>query len=177
MLTYCARHNLLEWASAQFQKRRQLRPDDYFTEVALGRILKASGKPAAAFELFADASYAAPNQAEALPDLIREAEELHKLDSAVKLQAQLVRIAPAESPAGWEKLAQLQEKNCQIDDAASTWERIVAKFPRDATAIGHAIQFSRDWGEAPQTLALLAESARAGAHESSHPGGARRTRH
>ena len=155
MLIYCARHNLLEWAGAQFEKRRQLRPDDYFTEVALGRILKASGKPSAAFELFADASYAAPNQAEALPDLIREAEELHKLDSAVKLQAQLIRIAQVESPDGLEKLAQLQEKNYQIDDASRTWDRIVAKFPRDATAINHAIQFTLNWGESPRALALL----------------------
>ena len=155
LLAYCARHNLLEWQRAEFEKRRHLLADDYFTEVALARILKAAGDPSAAFELFADASYAAPNQAEALPDFIHEAEDLHKLDSAAKLQAQLVRIAPQETPDGLEKLAELQEKNFQIEDAARTWDRIAAKFPRDAAALGHAVEFQLAWGSAPPAIALL----------------------
>jgi tetratricopeptide (TPR) repeat protein len=155
LLAYCSRHNLLDWLRAEFEKRRQLRADDYFTEVALARILKASGDPSGAFELFADASYAAPNQAEALPDLIHEAEDLHKLDSAAKLQAQFVRIAPQESPDSLEKLAELQEKNFQIEDAARTWDRVAAKFPRDATALGHAVEFQLAWGATPRAIALL----------------------
>jgi tetratricopeptide (TPR) repeat protein len=155
LLAYCSRHNLLDWLRTEFEKRRQLRADDYFTEVALARILKASGDPSGAFELFADASYAAPNQAEALPDLIHEAEDLHKLDSAAKLQAQLVRIAPQETPDSLEKLAELQEKNFQIEDAARTWDRVAAKFPRDAAALGHAVEFQLAWGATSRAIALL----------------------
>ena len=155
LLTHCSKNGLLDWLRAQFEKRRQLHADDYFTEVALGRILKAAGQVAAAFEVLADASYAAPNQAEALPDLIREAEELHKLDAAVKLQEQLLRIAPQETPDGLEKLAQLQEKNFAIEAAEQTWERIVAKFPRDAAALNHAVDFQLAWGTPERAIALL----------------------
>lgn len=155
LLGFCATHDQLEWLREQFEKRRKLRADDYFTEVALGRILKATGNAAAAFEVLADASYAAPNQAEALPELIREAEELHKLEAAVKLQAQLLRIAPQDTPDGWEKLAQLQEKSFAIDDAAKTWERIVTKFPRDAAALNRAVDFQLAWGTPERALVLL----------------------
>lgn len=155
LLTHCNKNNLLPWLRTQFEKRRKLHADDYFTEVALGRILKASGQFAAAFEVLADASYAAPNQAEALPDLIREAEELHKLDAAVKLQEQLLRIAPQETPDGLQKLAQLQEKNLAIDAAEQTWERVVAKFPRDTAAINHAVEFQLAWGASDRAIVLL----------------------
>ena len=155
LLGFCNQHGRLDWLREQFEKRRQLRADDYFTEVALGRILKATGNAAAAFEVLADASYAAPNQAEALPELIREAEELHKLDAAVKLQAQLLRIDPQDTPDGWEKLAQLQEKSFAIDDAAKTWERIVTKFPRDAAALNRAVDFQLSWGTPERALVLL----------------------
>ncbi len=155
LLSFCGQHGLLDWLRAQFEKRRQLRADDYFTEVALGRILKATGDAAGAFEVLADASYAAPNQAEALPELIREAEELHKLDAAVKLQGQLLRIAPQDTPDGLEKLAQLQEKNFEIDAAARTWERVVTKFPRDAAALNHAVDFQMAWATPDRALVLL----------------------
>lgn len=155
LLSQCQKRGQLDWLRGQFEKRRQLRADDYFTEIALGRILKASGQAAAAFEVLADASYAAPDPVEALPDLIREAEELHKLDAAVKLQAQLLRLAPQETSGGFEKLAVLQEKNFQIDEAAKTWERIVAKYPRDAEALNRAVDFQLAWGTTAQALALL----------------------
>jgi lipopolysaccharide biosynthesis regulator YciM len=155
LLGNCQKHGQLDWLRAQFEKRRQLRADDYFTEIALGRILKASGQAAAAFEMLADASYAAPNPAEALPDLIREAEDLHKLDAAVKLQAQLLRLAPQDTPDGFEKLAQLQEKNFEIDEAVKTWERVVAKFPRDTAALNRAVDFQLAWGTSAPAQALL----------------------
>ena len=155
LLTFCSQHQLLDWLGGQFEKRRQLRADDYFTEVARGRILKAAGDAAGAFEVLADASYAAPNQAEALPELIREAEELHKLEAAVKLQGQLLRIAPQDAPDGLEKLAQLQEKNFEIDEAARTWERAVTKFPRDTATLNRAVDFQLAWGTPTRALTLL----------------------
>ncbi len=155
LLTHCAKNNLLDWLRTQFEKRRQWHADDYFTEVALGRILKASGQIAAAFEVLADASYAAPNQAEALPDLIREAEDLHKLDVAVKLQEQLLRIAPQETPDGLEKLAQLQEKNLPSRRPGRPGSGPWRSFPRDTVSLNHAVDFQLAWGTSERAIVLL----------------------
>ena len=155
LLGLCAKHELLDWLRGEMESRRKIRADDYFTEMALGRILKATGNKAAAFEVLADASFAAPNQAEALPELVREAEELRKLDAAVRLQAQLVRILPRPDPAALAKLAQLQEKNSDIEAAGTTWEKIVAKFPRDAGALEQAVAFQLRWGGSMRAAELL----------------------
>ena len=160
LLAHCAKHELLGWLRTHFEQRRKVRADDYFTEMALGRILKATGDRAAAFEVLADASFAAENPAEALPELIREAEDLRKLDAAVKLQEQFLRVVPQERAEAFEKLAQLQERNSDIDGAARTWERILAKFPRDAAALGHATDFELKWGT-PVRAAELLRKARA----------------
>lgn len=155
LLNLCTKHELLDWLRREIETRRKQRADDYFTEVALGRILKATGNKAAAFEVLADASFAAPNQAEALPELIREAEELRKLDAAVRLQAQLVRILPEPGPTSLVKLAQLQEKSMDFDGAGKTWERIVARFPRDVATLEQAVAFQIRWGASARALDLL----------------------
>ncbi|MGB8167256.1 MAG: tetratricopeptide repeat protein, partial [Chthoniobacteraceae bacterium] len=155
LLSHCSQHGLMDWLRAQFEQRRKLRADDYFTEMALGRILKIAGNKAAAFEVLADASYAAPNQAEALPELIHEAEELRKLDAAIKLQGQLLRIVPQTRPDGFEKLARLQEKNFELEDASKTWDRLVIKFPRDTGVLSHAVEFQLRWGTPSRAAELL----------------------
>ncbi len=155
LLAHCGKHGLLDWLRAQFEQRRKIRADDYFTEMALGRILKVAGDRAAAFEVLADASFAAENPAEALPELIREAEDLRKLDAAVQLQERLLRIVPQERAEGFEKLAQLQERNFDIDGAARTWERLLGRFPRDTAALGKAIDFQLQWGTPPRAIELL----------------------
>jgi tetratricopeptide (TPR) repeat protein len=123
--------------------------------VALGRVLKAQGNKAAAFEVLSDAAFAAPNPAEALPELVREAEELRRLDAAVKLQAHLVAVVPQTTTEGLERLAQLQEKNLQPEEAAKTWARVVAKFPRDVPALEKAAEFERTWGTVERSIELL----------------------
>ncbi|MDB6150948.1 MAG: Tetratricopeptide 2 repeat protein, partial [Chthoniobacter sp.] len=155
LLEHCTKHGLLEWLHGQFEQRRKLRADDYFTEMALGRVLKAMGNKAAAFEVLADASHGAANQVEALPELIREAEDLRKLDAAVRLQAQLVRLMPAAQPEALSKLAELQEKNFEMEEAAKTWERAAAKFPRDAELLGRAVEFQVRWGTPQRAAELL----------------------
>ncbi len=155
LLTFCTKHDLLDWLRKTFERRRVLRADEYFTEMALGRILKAAGNKAAAFEVLSDASYAAQDQAEALPELVREAEELRKLDAAVKLQAQLVRITRQPRPEHLEKLARLQERNFDLEDAGQTWDRIVAKYPREAEALQRAIDFHLKWGRQARAVELL----------------------
>ena len=155
LLNLCVKHELVDWLRGEIEARRKLRADDYFIEMALGRILKATGNKAAAFEVLADASFAAPNQAEALPELVREAEELRKLDAAVRLQAQLVRIVPDPGPTALTKLAQLQEKSADLDGAGKTWERIAAKFPRDAATLEQAVAFQIRGGASVRAAELL----------------------
>ena len=155
LLTFCVKNELVDWLRGEIEARRKLRADDYFTEMALGRILKTTGNKAAAFEVLADASFAATNQADALPELVREAEELRKLDAAVRLQSQLVRILPQPGAAALAKLAQLQEKSSDFDAAAKTWERIVAKFPRDATSLQDAVDFQIRSGASMRAVELL----------------------
>ena len=155
LLAFCTKHDLLDVLHTKFERRRATRADDYFTEMALGRILKASGNKAAAFEVLSDASYAAPDQAESLPELIREAEELRKLDDAVQLQAQFVRIARPPQPEHLEKLARLQERAFDLDDAARTWDQLVSKYPRDAGVLQRAVEFQTKWGNPTRALELL----------------------
>jgi tetratricopeptide (TPR) repeat protein len=155
LLNLCAKHNLVGWLREEMEKRRKLRTDDYFTEIALGRVLKLTGNKAAAFEVLADAAFAAPNQAEALPELVREAEELRKLDAAIRLQEQLVRILPQREPEPLIKLARLQEKNFDLSAAAKTWEKVAARFPRDAGALEQAVEFQLRSGTAPRAAELL----------------------
>jgi tetratricopeptide (TPR) repeat protein len=155
LLAHCTKHEQLDWLREQLQSRRKLRADDYFLTVALGRTLKSAGEKAAAFDLFAVAALAAPNPADALPELVREAEELRKLDAAVHLQEQLVKMLPQAPAETHEKLAQLQERNFDITAAAQTWARITTKFPRDATILQHAADFELKWGTPARALEVL----------------------
>lgn len=155
LLLYSQQHGRMEWLRVKFEERRKLRADDYFTSIALGRILKVLGEKAAAFELFADAALSAPNQAEALPELIREAEDLQRLDTAVKLQEQFTRIAPQEGPDGFIKLAALCERTGDLDGAERAWQRAVGKFPRDVEVLRRASDFHLHWGDAERATVLL----------------------
>jgi tetratricopeptide (TPR) repeat protein len=155
LLTLCARHGLLDWLREQFEQRHAVRVDDYFTEVAYGRVLKAMGNKAAAFEVLADAVYVSPDPAEALPDLVREAEELHRLDAAIQLQSYLVRVTPNTTPGALVRLAELQEKALRPDEAAATWAKVVIRFPREVVALARAVDFERIWGTPERALALL----------------------
>ena len=102
-----------------------------------------------------NAAFSAPNPGEALPELVREAEELRRFDAAIRLQTQFVRVVPQTGPEGLERLAQLQEKNLQPDEAAKTWARLVQKYPRDVQVLEKAADFERAWGTPERALALL----------------------
>ncbi len=155
LLAHCTKHKLLDWLRTQFEQRQKLRVGDYFTEVGLGRVLKAQGNKAAAFEVLADAAISAPNPGEALPELVREAEELHRIEAAVSLQDRFVRVVPQTGPEGWLKLAELQERSLQPEAAAATWARLVTKFPRDVIVLEKAATFERVWGRPERALASL----------------------
>lgn len=155
LLTLCTRQNLLDWLRVQYEQRHRVRVDDYFAEVALGRVLKAQGNKTAAFEVLADAALSASDPGEALPELIREAEELHRLGAAVQLQERFVRVVPQPGPDGWLRLAELQERNLQPDAAAQTWDRLIKKFPRDVQVLEKAAAFERTWGQPERALTWL----------------------
>lgn len=155
LLTHCSRHGLLDWLHGEFEKRHRIRVDDYFTEIAYGRILKAEGNKVAAFEVLSDAAFVSPDPSEALPELVREAEELHRLDAAIQLQSQLVRIVAQPTPEGLERLAQLQERALHPDAAAQTWSKLTSHFPRDVVVLEHAVEFERTWGTPARAISLL----------------------
>lgn len=155
LLLYAQQHDRMDWLRAKFEERRKMRADDYFTAVALGRIMKMLGEKGAAFELFADAALSAPKQAEALPELIREAEEQQRLDTAVRLQEQFTRIAPQQGPDGFIKLAALCEKTGDLEGAERAWARAVAKFPRDIEVLRRASDFHQQWGDLARAATLL----------------------
>ena len=155
LLLYCQRHARLAWARDVFEKRRKAKADDYVAAIALGGVLKLMGEKNAAFEMFADAALAMPNDAEVLPELVREAEELRKLDLAVRLQEQFVRTAKMEHSDGWLRLAALHQANGDIENAERVWTQAVAKFPRDADVLRRAAEFHQRWGDRATAALLL----------------------
>ena len=155
LLMYCQRHGRLHWVRGIFEKRRAAKADDFVAGVALGRVLKLMGQKAAAFEMFADAALSTPNDAELLPELVREAEELRKLELAVRLQEQFVRTAKVEHSDGWLRLAKLQEGSGDLERTERTWAQAVAKFPRDADVLRRAADFHLQWGERATAAVLL----------------------
>ncbi len=155
LLLYCQRHARLPWARGVFEKRRKAKADDHVSAIALGRTLKLMGDKAAAFEMFADAALATPNDAAVLPELVREAEELRKPALAVRMQEQFLRTAKTEQSDGWLRLASLQENSGDIEGAERTWAKAVAKFPRDADVLRRASDFHLQWGERAVAAGLL----------------------
>ena len=155
LLLHAQQRGQLGWLRTKFEVRRKLGADDYFTEVALARVLKLLGEKTAAFDLFADAVFSAPNQAEALPDLVREAEDLQRLDTAVRLQEQLTRVASQDRPDGFIKLAALYEKTGDLEGTERTWARATSKFPRDTEVVRNAAEFHQQWGDRARAAALL----------------------
>ena len=155
LLLYCQRHGRLPWARGIFEKRRAAKADDYVAAIALGRVLKLMGEKEAAFEMFADAAFTTPNDAEVLPELVREAEELHRLELAVRLQEQFLRMAKVEHSDGWLRLATLQQGSGDIEGAERTWGQAVAKFPRDPDVLRRAADFHLQWGERKTATVLL----------------------
>jgi tetratricopeptide (TPR) repeat protein len=159
LLLHARQHELLGWLRAKFEDRRKQRADDYFTAVALGRIRKLSGDKAGAFELFADAVFSAPEQGEALPELVREAEDLRRFDVAVRLQEQVLRRATEDQPDDFFKLAALYHKTGDLEGTEQTWSRAVTKFPRDAEVVRRAAEFHQQWGDAGRSAAWLRKLA------------------
>jgi tetratricopeptide (TPR) repeat protein len=152
---YCQRHGRLPWVRGVFEKRRAAKADDWSAAIALGRVLKFMGEKTAAFEMFADAALSTPNDAEVLPELVREAEDLRRPALAVRLQEQFVRSAKTAQSDGWLRLATLQESSGDLEGAERTWMQAVAKFPRDPDVLRRAADFHQQWGDRKIAAVLL----------------------
>ncbi len=155
VLLYSQRHARLPRLRDIFEKRRGAKADDYVAAIALGRVLKLMGEKAAAFETFADAALMTPNDADVLPELVREAEELRKPGLAVRLQEQFVRTAKVEHSDAWLRLAALQIGSGDLEGTERTWTQAVAKFPRDPDVLRRAADFHALWGERATAAVLL----------------------
>lgn len=155
LLAHCAKHQLLGWLEERYRERHESRPDDYFTESALARVLKANGRYAEALTLLSDAAYTAPDELAALHDLVREAEDAGDFAAAIRHQSRLVSLAPLQSPEKMTKLAELQETWLDVDAAAGTWERVINRFPRDPVALEAAARFFERWNSAARAREIL----------------------
>ncbi len=118
-------------------------------------MLKAEGDAAGAFTALSDALFIAPNPADALPELVRQAEELRRLDAAIDFQSRLVRLGSPGRPEALMKLAELQERDFAIEPAARTWALAVSRFPRDAGALSAAAEFDLRSGDRAAAAGLL----------------------
>ena len=156
LVGHCERCNLLPWLRERWEERRKRGGDDDFTELAYGRLLKAAGDRQGAFEALSNAALTAANPADSVPELVREAEALRRLDAAIALQEKLTLSAAGQSSSeALERLADLQEKAFRPNDATRTWEKIVAHFPRDAGALMRAVDFHLRSGNPDPAPALL----------------------
>lgn len=147
LLAHCTKHQLLPWLAGEWQKRRLRTEDTYANEVAYSQILKAQGDASGAFDALWEASFSAPDLAEALPTLVREAEDRYHFAAAVELQSRLLRAQAQPDAAGFLKLAQLQERLLALDHLTETWERAVTRFPRETTVLLPAAEFFLDLGK------------------------------
>lgn len=155
LLAFCSRHDLRAWLETEFVKRRRARPDDYFTATALAKILRADGRAGEALRVLADAAFSAPDEAEPLAELAREAEELGNPRAAAQFQRRVAALSPRGDPAALEKLAALQEADLDIDGANKTWGRICESFPRDAAALDDAAAYFLRWGDDARAREIL----------------------
>jgi tetratricopeptide (TPR) repeat protein len=155
LLKLCERAGLLSWLHEQWAARREGRLDDATGEIAWAQLLRAEGDAEGAFTALSDALFTAPNPADALPELVRQAEELRRLDAAIDFQSRLVRLGSQGRPEALIKLAELQERDFAIEPAARTWALVVSRFPRDAGALAAAVEFHLRSGDRARAASLL----------------------
>jgi tetratricopeptide (TPR) repeat protein len=155
LLALCTKQGLLSWLRERWEEKRHRQPDDFFLETAYAEILKSDGDRAGAFETLSRALFTAPDPAAALPDLVRQAEDLRRFDAAIEFQSRLTRLGPQDRPEALKKLAELQEKDFDLAGAERTWEQVIRRFPRDPEVLHRAVDFFRRAGNANRAAALL----------------------
>lgn len=155
LLAFCARHELSGWLQGVYEQKLRANADDYFTQAALSKILKANGRDADSLRLLNEAAFSARDQEAALRELVAAAAENGDFDMAADDQKRLIALAPQDDPADMEKLAALQEAGLALEAAAATWENLAAGFPRDPDALSQASDYFRRWNQPEKSRALL----------------------
>ncbi len=155
LLAHCLKHSLLPWLHARWEERRRRQPDDFFTEVSFSEIQKAEGDRAGAFDTLSRALFTDPDPASALPELVRQAEDLRRFDAAIDFQKRFTRLGPQNRPEHLQKLADLQEKEFDLPGAEASWEQVIHRFPRDPDALQRAAEFHRRLGNTGRAAEIL----------------------
>lgn len=155
LLAFCAKHKLLGWLQTRYEQKLRTNADDYFAEIALSKILRATGRDRDSFELLSDAEFSATDQVAAMRDLVGAAEDLGDFAAAIAQQKRIVLLARQDDSADMEKLAALLESNFDIGGADKTWDDIAAKFPLAPAALSHAADFFRRWDFPEKARAVL----------------------
>ena len=143
LASFCRRHDLAASLREEYGKRLAARPDDYFLLTALAELRREDGQEREAYALSQQAYFSSPDPARSLRELADEAEQLGEDGEAVAHQRRLIALPNQATAANLERLAVLEDADGQESASARTWENIVARFPRDTTALGHAADFFR----------------------------------
>ena len=152
---FCRTHALGDWLAGRYEARLQAQPEDYFTMVAVAGLWKNQGRDEEAYGLLRRAYFSAPDPVAALKSLAEEAAAVGEDDQAVTDHRRLAGIVGQDTPENLAKLAAAEEDALDEEEAARTWERIAARFPRDTNALAQAADFFERIGKPDQARALL----------------------
>lgn len=141
MAEMASKHGLDGRVRDEFEARRQRRPDDYFTLVALAQLHRDEGDPDGAYRLLQQARYSSPDPVRSERMLVEEAENLGKIVEAENHQARLTAMPKQFTAENLEKLAALQEAGFDLDEAKTTWNQAVARFSREPQLLEKAADF------------------------------------
>lgn len=155
LTVYCANGGLLDWLSARAEARVKAAPADYQALAALAEVRKAQRRDEEAWELLRKARFTAGQPAAALQNLVETAEERGDLSAAVEQQRRLTQLPGEATIANLERLAGLEEASLDLEAAAQTWDRLMARFPRDPALLGRAAEFFRRQRDVPRERRAL----------------------
>ncbi len=165
VVQYAATAGLLAWLEERAEARLRGAPQDYYALSALAELRKAQRRDADAYALLQRAVLSAPQPAAALQNLVQLAEERGDFTGALRNQRRLLQLAAQNTPENLERVAALEETALDYDAAAATWERIAARFPRDAAILARAAEFFRRNGETGRERRVLGQLVALGGTE------------
>ncbi|MBS0661091.1 MAG: hypothetical protein JSR82_22965 [Verrucomicrobia bacterium] len=160
LTVYCANAGLLDWLAGRAEARVKAAPADYQALAALAEVRKAQRRDDDAWELLRKARFTAGQPVAALQNLVETAEERGDLSAAVEQQRRLTQLPGEATIPNLERLAGLEESALELDAAGQTWERLMARFPRDPTLLGRAAEFFRRMRDVPRERQALRAAAR-----------------
>ncbi len=160
LIAFSRQHGLADALRQDYEARLNAQPQDYFLLTALAELRRAAGHEHEAYRLLGQAYYSAPDPVRSLRTLVEAAESLGAIDEAVVHQRRLAALPGQATLETLEKLASLEDSSSQADTAVRTWENIVARFPRDPLALGHAANFFEADGKTGRSRELLDQLVR-----------------